>query len=141
MINNPIVLLVSHDAVNMAMLEFACGTLPSHPQCQNAYGTSEALSFIQDTKNPLADLVMIDLDTVGDNGLTLLETLKKDPATRLIPVLITAKTSTESTVKKAYDLGCVGFVIKPDGVKAWTHAMEVITAYWFTYGQVPKRRY
>ncbi|MBE0401353.1 MULTISPECIES: hypothetical protein [Halomonas] len=51
-------------------------TKPSRPRCQNAYDATEALNFVQNIRNPLTNLIIIDLDTVGDSGMMLLEALK-----------------------------------------------------------------
>lgn len=140
MVNNPTVLLVGHDAVNLSMIELACSDQPSRPRCQNAYDATEALNFVQNARNPLTNLIIIDLDTVGDSGMMLLEALKNGADTRSIPVLIMAKEGTELTVKEAYRLGCGGFFAKPESIDVWRHVLEIITEYWFTHCQGPKDR-
>jgi PAS domain S-box-containing protein len=59
------------------------------------------------------DVILLDLMMPRVSGLEVLKTLKEDPATSSIPVLIvSAKTSWQS-IEETYKLGAVDFVAKP----------------------------
>jgi DNA-binding response OmpR family regulator len=58
-------------------------------------------------------LVVLDLVMPGKDGYEVLETLKADPATRRIPVLILSVRSREEDVVKGLRLGAEDYVTKP----------------------------
>ena len=59
------------------------------------------------------DLILLDIDMPGENGLEFCKRLKENPATARIPVIfLTAADATEQKVA-ALDLGAVDYVTKP----------------------------
>ena len=59
------------------------------------------------------DLILLDIDMPGENGLEFCQRLKANPATARIPVIfLTAADATEQKVA-ALDLGAVDYVTKP----------------------------
>jgi two-component system response regulator len=80
----------------------------------------EALNFLfcrepfQDRAGePLPRLVLLDLKMPKVDGLSVLRTLKEDPRTRAIPVIILTSSREEKDLVKSYDLGVNSYIQKP----------------------------
>ncbi len=68
------------------------------------------------------DLILLDILISGSDGLDICRMLKKNPATRRIPVvLISAHPAGESMADQA---GADGFLAKPFGIDRLLHAVE-----------------
>lgn len=58
-------------------------------------------------------LIIMDVDMPGMDGLSALETLKKDPATRATPVLVISGLPGAVISPEAFKEGAIGFLEKP----------------------------
>lgn len=63
-------------------------------------------------KNTKSALVLLDIVLPKMNGLAVLEELKKDEATKDIPVIVITNFGQEDNVKKAFAQGAEDFVLK-----------------------------
>lgn len=66
---------------------------------------------------PQLDLVLLDLVLPDRHGLEVLLDLKKDPATKLLPVIVYSVTQQEDAVREAYHRGASFYVVKPPDFK------------------------
>src|SRR5438876_10770958 len=59
------------------------------------------------------DLLLVDLQLPGMDGLTLMRQLKRDPATAAIPVVAISAHAMQDDINQALESGCVEYVTKP----------------------------
>ncbi len=59
------------------------------------------------------DLILMDVQLPGEDGLTLTRQLKADPATREIPVVALTAHAMAGDRELALKAGCVGYIAKP----------------------------
>lgn len=69
----------------------------------------EALSYL---KTHDVDLVLLDLVMPRMSGLELLDTMKRDPRTAGIPVIVLSNLGQESDVQKGIELGALDYLVK-----------------------------
>jgi two-component system, chemotaxis family, chemotaxis protein CheY len=62
---------------------------------------------------PQLDLVMLDFNMPGMNGLSVLQWMRSEEATRDLPVVMLTTETAPSLVKRAKELGAAGWVVKP----------------------------
>lgn len=75
-----------------------------------------AISFQEEIKNELPDLILLDIMFPGEDGLSVLGKLRSNSRTKHLPVImVTAKVSEIDTVK-GLDLGADDYITKPFGV-------------------------
>jgi CheY-like chemotaxis protein len=79
-------------------------------QAVPAYGGEDA---IRKVKAGQFDLVVTDLAMPKVGGVEIIETIKKDPATRNIPVIAVTAHVWDTVAQSALQVGCDGFVAKP----------------------------
>lgn len=58
------------------------------------------------------DLILLDLELPDQHGLEVLETLKADPATAQVPVIIFSNNDDDKAQKEAFDKGASAFFVK-----------------------------
>ena len=61
----------------------------------------------------IPDLILMDVDLGGENGLDITRSLKNSPRTKDIPVVALTAYASEADKQKARDAGCVGYITKP----------------------------
>lgn len=83
-------------------------------------------------------VVLLDLKLPKLNGLEVLEALKQDERTRIIPVVVVTSSREDPDIKKAYSLGANSYVVKPVDFKGFSEAMSRIGLYWLLVNQEPK---
>jgi CheY-like chemotaxis protein len=69
--------------------------------------------FLQKMLHPLYNLIIVDLNLPGMNGLSALESLKSSPITNKIPVLIVTGDANLVNLSQAVKSGVSDFISKP----------------------------
>ncbi len=70
-------------------------------------------SCIKKAKKVKPDLILLDIQMPGMNGIEVCEVLKKDEKTRDIPVIFVTATTDNETLKEAFESGGTDYVCKP----------------------------
>jgi len=106
--DRPVILVVDDQPQNLELLE--AHLLPQGYVILKAANGEEALEILSGNQ---IDLVLLDVMMPGMNGFEVLEKLRADKRTRLIPVvMLTVLNETEDRVK-ALEAGCDDFISKP----------------------------
>lgn len=63
--------------------------------------------------NKLPGLILLDIRMPGINGFQACDAIKKNPATKNIPIIIISAIGEESEIKKARKMGVVDYFVKP----------------------------
>lgn len=84
--------------------------------------TGEESLTVARLKKP--DLILMDLQLPGMNGLEVVRNLKNDPATRSIPVLALTAHAMSYHRDKAIESGCCGYITKPIRSREFRQTIE-----------------
>lgn len=102
------ILVVDDIATNRMVMSAKLATQFFHVQL--ACNGAEALEMVR-TAPP--DLVLLDVNLPDTNGFALCRTIKADPATRSIPVVLVTAISGRGQLQQALDCGADDFLVKP----------------------------
>lgn len=102
------ILLIEDNAVNRDLIQFL---LESQGYQVREAATAEEAFEILKTQRP--DLIVMDIQLPGMDGLEATKKLKENPATRDIPVLAVTSYAMKGDRESAAAAGCVGYITKP----------------------------
>lgn len=81
----------------------------------------------------LPDLMVLDLDLPGIDGLDVLRALSSEMQTRQIPVVMMTTSAFSADI--AYAHGAAAYVTKPVGLEGWDELVQNIDEFWFSRGR------
>ena len=105
-----------HVTDGQAALDYLFGP---HPQAEGSGSCPETLK-----------VVLLDLKLPKVDGLTVLRTIRFNPRTKMLPVVILTSSREESDVIKTYDLGANSYIVKPVDFDKFSEAVSNLGLYW-----------
>jgi two-component system, cell cycle response regulator DivK len=102
------ILLVEDNAINRRLAQFL---LKSHGfEVWEVGNAREAFAAVAERR---PNLILMDIQLPGMDGLTATKELKANPSTREIPVIAVTSYAMKGREAKAFEAGCCGYVTKP----------------------------
>ncbi|HEX7261949.1 MAG TPA: response regulator, partial [Luteolibacter sp.] len=72
------------------------------------------------------------------DGLEVLQRIKSDPRTQMVPVVMLTSSKEQSDVIRSYRLGVNGYIVKPVNFDDFTKAVQELGMFWLLLNQSPK---
>ncbi|MCZ7541322.1 MAG: response regulator [Anaerolineae bacterium] len=85
-----------------------------------AYGPRMA---IQQLSQVIPDVIFMDLNMPGLNGLEVLRFLRRDPTTATVPVVIVSASDDQETISGALKAGANDYIVKPPTIEGIEQAL------------------
>ena len=79
---------------------------------------------------PLPVCVLLDIKLPSLSGLEVLSWIRKNPATKRLPVIMLTSSLLPGDVNQAYDLGANSYLVKPPNLEALIELAKTIDLYW-----------
>lgn len=83
----------------------------------------DASAAIDLAGNEIPDLILMDIQLPGMDGIQATRILKDDPATRKIPVVALTAHAMKGDEKNILEAGCVGYITKPIDTRKFQEAV------------------
>lgn len=87
--------------------------------------------------NILPEFVLLDLDIPKINGVGVLEKLRADARTELLPVVIFSSSDDRRDLLEGYRAGANSYITKPANFTKFSEAMKQMGWYWLDWNQTP----
>lgn len=104
----------------------------------------EALDYLFGTGNfagrnldVMPALVLLDLQLPRINGLEVLQRLRSDNRTKLLPVVILTTSNEQQDLFNSYQLGCNSYIRKPVDFEQFQIAVQQLGMYWLLLNEPP----
>ncbi len=106
----------------------------------------EALDFIFSTgtfegkgmDGQAPKIILLDLKMPRINGIEVLERLKSDAKTKVIPVVILTSSAEDPDIKRCYELGANSYIVKPVEFDNFSKAVSDLGMFWLLLNHPPK---
>ncbi|WP_027395020.1 response regulator [Aquimarina latercula] len=96
---------------------------------QEATNGEEAVEILNDdTRTP--DLVLLDLNMPKMNGIEFLKSLKSNQKLKYIPVIILSTSNNHQDLKRCYEEGIAGYLVKPLKYEDYVEKIKSLIEYW-----------
>ena len=106
----------------------------------------EALDFIFGTGpyagrnlNVMPTVVFLDLKLPRVNGFEVLQRIRADERTKLLPVVILTSSNEEKDLIRSYELGANSYVCKPVDFTEFSNAIRQLGSYWLFLNESPMK--
>ncbi len=107
---------------------------------------AEALDFIfgegeyseRDVEKGLPRLILLDLRMPKVDGLEVLQAIKADERTKMIPVVVLTSSKEDRDIVESYELGVNSYVSKPVEFDEFTEAVSTLGLYWMLLNNPPE---
>jgi CheY-like chemotaxis protein len=147
MISNKVVLLVEDNPDDEAL---AIRALKRHyigNEIVIAHDGVEALDYLFGTGSYAGrditmkpTVILLDLQLPRVNGLEVLQRLRADECTRLLPVVVLTTSSEEQDMLDSYSYGCNSYIRKPVDFIQFSEAIRQLGMYWLLMNEPPPSR-
>ena len=104
----------------------------------------EALDYIFGTgsyagrdTDVMPEFVLLDIKLPKMDGLQVLERLRDDERTELLPVILFSSSREHEDVVAGYRLGANSYVAKPANFEKFSEAMQYLGWYWLSFNETP----
>ena len=83
------------------------------------------------------EFVLLDVKLPKMDGLQVLERLRDDERTALLPVILFSSSREREDVVAGYRLGANSYVAKPANFEKFSEAMQYLGWYWLSFNETP----
>ncbi len=85
----------------------------------------------------MPEFVLLDVDLPGMDGLRVLQYLREDERTELLPIILFSSSGEHSKAVQGYKLGANSYVTKPTNFDKFSEAMQYLGWYWLNINESP----
>jgi two-component system response regulator len=141
-----IILLVEDnpDDIKLTQRAFNKSKIAEKISLEVAINGEEALDFLfgkglysHRNKKLIPVVILLDLNLPRINGLQVLERIRSDERTKLIPVIVLTSSKEQQDVKKAYALGANSYIRKPVDFEKFSEVAQQLGLYWVELNEAP----
>ncbi len=131
------ILLVEDDDIDAMTVLRTLKQLGAPNPLDRASDGERALAFLRDPANPRPGLILLDINMPRMNGIEFVAEIKRDPALRLIPVVVLTTSVEEGDRLAAFSNSVAGYMVKPVDFPQFVKVMSLIRDYWMTSSTPP----
>jgi CheY-like chemotaxis protein len=96
--------------------------------------------FSDRTTYPFPDIVLLDLKMPRMNGFEVLESMRRDPNLKRLPVIVLTGSAENSDTLRAYEAGANSYVVKPSDFGVLVETIRSLGDFWLGGSMLPNMR-
>jgi len=91
----------------------------------------------EDRKKGYPAVILLDIKMPRMDGIEVLQAIRKDPALRMLPVVMLTSSREEQDLLQTYSLGVNAYVVKPVNFKEFIEAVKQLGGFWGLINELP----
>ena len=99
----------------------------------------EAIEYLLDDSKQLPDLVLLDLKLPRLSGLEVLQRIRNEERTKMLPVVVLTSSSQDEDIVSSYRMGANSYVRKPVRFSDFSEAVRQLGVYWLLINESANR--
>ena len=123
------ILLIEDDKIEVMKFKRAMQKHSEQHQLISMNNGKEAIELLR-SPGALPEVIFLDLNMPKMNGLEFLEIMKSDPVLRFIPTVILTTSANPKDLKRAFEIGVSGYLIKPLTFEEYQDRIIKALSYW-----------
>ena len=138
---SPQVLLVDDNPADVELVRVASAGGRYGTEIHSEEDGEKALAYLRRVTRgdgPTPDLIMLDLNLPGKQGIEILAEVKGDPSLCGIPVVIFSSSQLQRDIRACYQAGANCYVRKPGELDEFFSAVRAIEEFWFGAAWLPE---
>jgi len=131
------------DDIKLTQRAFMKSNIAEKIDLKIAQDGQSALDYLFSLKSVGADgsqlptVILLDLNLPKLSGLQVLERIRHDENTKLIPVIVLTSSREEADLTRAYQLGANSYIRKPVDFEKFKTAVQQLGFYWVDLNEPP----
>ncbi len=128
-----LVAMIEDDPHDVELIKAALREVAGDPTVMVFRSATEAMDHLvgpRGASQRLPDLVLVDLKLPGMRGLDLLRTLRSQPRTQRLPLIVFTSSQEPSDIRDAYSAGATSYAVKPVSFDELRTVVRSIADYW-----------
>ncbi len=122
------ILFIDDDEVERMKFSRVCKQSNHPTKITEATNGEDALEKLKSSS--LSQLIFLDLNMPKMNGIEFLEILKADERLKYIPIIILSSSDNMQDLKRCYELGIAGYILKPIRYEDYSKNITTMLDYW-----------
>jgi CheY-like chemotaxis protein len=135
----PVILHADDDPNDRLLIQIAIARAELSCDLRAVTDGEEAISYVKGDGpysdrqcHPMPDLVLLDLKLPRKSGFEVLEWIRANPPTHILPVVMLSSSSHERDITQARDMGANDFFTKPVSIRELRFVMKEICHKWLS---------
>lgn len=121
------ILLIEDDEIERMKFIRVCSNDGGHTIIEANNG-ERAIEILE--KRNLPELIVLDLNMPKMNGIEFLKMLKSKKTLKFIPIVVMSTSNNYNDIKKCYEIGVSGYMLKPLHYNDYIDKITSLLAYW-----------
>jgi CheY-like chemotaxis protein len=123
------ILFIEDNFIELMKMERTVSLLKLNHKITEARSADEAFNILAQ-KEYFPDIILLDLNMPKVSGIEFLSILKKNSDLKHIPTIILTTSNNQKDLKKCYDIGISGYIIKPLKYDEYVEKIKTVLSYW-----------
>jgi len=132
-----VVLLADDSPADQALTRRALTRSSNHVEFFAVGSGPEALTWLRvggdrsQSEFPFPDVLLLDLNMPGLDGVEVLREIRADSKLRSLPVVVLTSSELDRDIAACYEFGVNAYIVKPVTLPAFERTMEEFKQFWF----------
>ena len=138
------ILLIEDNPGDVRLVKEALRTAKTPSRIRVAEDGFQAIEILlrqgEYARDPLPDIIILDLNLPRKDGREVLKEIKNDPVLRRIPVIIFTTSRAEPDILWAYDMHANCYITKPVDFQQFLTVIRAIESFWLNTVRLPPEK-